>query len=66
MNNTTQYISNEGRGEKQKKLKVKLLKIPQKITEVNKAISIVGNLSAQKQNDENRKTQSRDFMNVFI
>lgn len=56
MNNTTQYLSNDGRGEKQKKLKVKLLKIPQKITEVNKAMSIVGNLSAQKQSDENRKT----------
>jgi len=66
LNNTTQYVSNDGRGEKQKKLKVKLLKIPQKITEVNKAMSIVGNLSAQKQNDENRKTQSRDFMNAFI
>jgi hypothetical protein len=46
LNNTTQLLSNDGRGEKQKKLKVKLLKIPQKITEVNKAISIVGNLSA--------------------
>ena len=66
MNNTTHILSNDGRGEKQKKLKVKLLKIPQKITEVNKAISIIGSLSAQKKNDENRKTQSRDFMNVFI
>jgi hypothetical protein len=66
LNNTTHILSNDGRAEKQKKLKVKLLKIPQKITEVNKAISIIGSLSAQKKNDENRKTQSRDFMNVFI